>query len=254
MQVSDWIASFAALFSAIAAVVSTFIIARWGKEFARAKGAQIEAKDAQIETLRSSTEKLLIQKDAQIETLRLQIETLRGLTSTKLYEYWVTTREQLEDYNEFLLAQLAEIKAAVQEKDAEIQDLKGKVTEGTRVEKIKSERDEFEAKVDSLEKELQEIRSKQRELDIGESELASPQAQILQFLGKFIEQHGYPPSIVEIGSAVGINSTSVVGYNLRRLEEKGFVTRDPEISRGVTVTEIARRVMSDGSRFNAMKG
>src|SRR5262249_41241797 len=46
-------------------------------------------------------------------------------------------------------------------------------------------------------------------------------------------EHGYPPSIREIGQAVGISSTSVVDYNLRALERNGLIRRDREVSRGL---------------------
>jgi repressor LexA len=70
--------------------------------------------------------------------------------------------------------------------------------------------------------------------------LSERQSRIIEFLGEYMEEHGYPPSIREIGAAAGISSTSVVSYNLKRLEEKGFISRDEEISRGITLTDTAR--------------
>ena len=66
--------------------------------------------------------------------------------------------------------------------------------------------------------------------------LSERQRRILEFLGEYIEENGYPPSIREIGSAAGISSTSVVSYNLRRLEERGYISRDREVSRGLKLT------------------
>ncbi|WBL36862.1 transcriptional repressor LexA [Tepidiforma flava] len=63
--------------------------------------------------------------------------------------------------------------------------------------------------------------------------LSPRQQQILDFLRAFIEEHDYPPSIRDIQEGCGISSTSVVDYNLRKLEEKGFIRRDREISRGI---------------------
>ena len=63
--------------------------------------------------------------------------------------------------------------------------------------------------------------------------LSQRQHKILEFLEEYLEENGYPPSIREIGKAAGISSTSVVSYNLRRLEEKGYIGRDPEVSRGL---------------------
>lgn len=65
------------------------------------------------------------------------------------------------------------------------------------------------------------------------SGLSERQRAILAFIREFSDEHGYPPSIREIGQAVGISSTSVVDYNLRVLEASGFIRRDREVSRGL---------------------
>ncbi|MEE8391851.1 MAG: transcriptional repressor LexA [Anaerolineae bacterium] len=69
-----------------------------------------------------------------------------------------------------------------------------------------------------------------------EKQLSERQQSILEFLGEYIEENGYPPSIREIGAAAGISSTSVVSYNLQRLEERGYISRDKEVSRGLKLT------------------
>lgn len=63
--------------------------------------------------------------------------------------------------------------------------------------------------------------------------LSDRQQRILDFVGEYTGDHGYPPSIREIGRAVGISSTSVVDYNLRALERGGLIRRDREVSRGL---------------------
>jgi repressor LexA len=70
--------------------------------------------------------------------------------------------------------------------------------------------------------------------------LSERQRRILEFLGTYVEENGYPPSIREMGAAAGISSTSVVSYNLRRLEEKGYITRDRDVSRGLKLVSAAR--------------
>ena len=65
--------------------------------------------------------------------------------------------------------------------------------------------------------------------------VSGKQAQILEFLRQFIDEKDYPPSIRDIQEGCGISSTSVVDYNLRKLEEKGFIRRDREVSRGIEV-------------------
>ena len=66
-------------------------------------------------------------------------------------------------------------------------------------------------------------------------ELSGKQGQILEFLRNFIEDKDYPPSIRDIQDGCGISSTSVVDYNLRKLEEKNYIRRDREVSRGIEI-------------------
>src|SRR5438128_8428945 len=70
--------------------------------------------------------------------------------------------------------------------------------------------------------------------------LSERQRQMLVFIREFVEHHGYPPSIREIGDRVGISSTSVVDYNLRVLERDGYLRRDREVSRGLELTSTSR--------------
>lgn len=67
--------------------------------------------------------------------------------------------------------------------------------------------------------------------------LTERQRRMLEFIQRFTEENGYPPSIREIGNAVGITSTSVVNYNLNRLVEEGYLGRDQNVSRGIRLTE-----------------
>ena len=68
-------------------------------------------------------------------------------------------------------------------------------------------------------------------------ELSVKQRGILQFLEDFIAEHDYPPSIRDIQTGCDISSTSVVDYNLKRLEEKGFIRRDREVSRAIELLD-----------------
>lgn len=68
--------------------------------------------------------------------------------------------------------------------------------------------------------------------------LSARQERILVFIRQYRDEHGYPPTIREIGKAVGISSTSVVKYNLERLEDKGKLERSEEISRGLRLKEL----------------
>lgn len=64
-------------------------------------------------------------------------------------------------------------------------------------------------------------------------ELSKRQQRILEMIEAYMAEYGYPPTIREIGDAVGISSTSVVSYNLRVLQRKGYLERSPEVSRGL---------------------
>jgi len=68
--------------------------------------------------------------------------------------------------------------------------------------------------------------------------LSDRQEAMLGFITNFIDENGYPPTIREIGKACGISSTSVVNYNLNKLEREGLLARDREVSRGLRLSEL----------------
>ena len=67
--------------------------------------------------------------------------------------------------------------------------------------------------------------------------LTDRQQRILRFIWEFSEDRGYPPSIREIGEAADISSTSVVNYNLEKLEREDLIERDRRQSRGLRLSE-----------------
>ena len=54
---------------------------------------------------------------------------------------------------------------------------------------------------------------------------------ILKYIAKQIEKNGYPPSVREIGKAVGLSSTATVHGYLAKLEEKGYVKKETQKGR-----------------------
>lgn len=72
------------------------------------------------------------------------------------------------------------------------------------------------------------------------SELSARQSKIMEYIRDFIDENDYPPSVRDIQRGCGVSSTSVVDYNLRRLEEKGVLERDREVSRGIKLPGRAR--------------
>lgn len=68
-----------------------------------------------------------------------------------------------------------------------------------------------------------------------DSSLTERQRTILNVIRASVTSRGYPPSIREIGDAVGLTSTSSVAHQLRTLERKGYLRRDPNRPRAVDV-------------------
>jgi repressor LexA len=61
------------------------------------------------------------------------------------------------------------------------------------------------------------------------------QQMILDYIQDYCKTHGYPPSIRDIGKAVGLKSSSTVHMYLVQLEEKGYIRRDPARPRAIIV-------------------
>ena len=68
-------------------------------------------------------------------------------------------------------------------------------------------------------------------------ELTKRQQQILEFIRGEIHRCGYPPSVREIGHAIGLSSSSTVHSHLAALESKGFIRRDPSKPRALEVLD-----------------
>ncbi|WP_256837828.1 transcriptional repressor LexA [Ornithinimicrobium faecis] len=69
----------------------------------------------------------------------------------------------------------------------------------------------------------------------GRADLTARQAKVLQVIRDSVDQRGYPPSLREIGEAVQLASPSSVAYQLRMLERKGYLRRDPNRPRAIEV-------------------
>ncbi len=68
-----------------------------------------------------------------------------------------------------------------------------------------------------------------------ENGLTPRQRRVLEVIRDSVERRGYPPSVREIGEAVGLTSTSSVSHQLAMLQRKGFLRRDPNRPRAVDV-------------------
>jgi repressor LexA len=71
-----------------------------------------------------------------------------------------------------------------------------------------------------------------------EADLTSKQAEILAVIKDNLRRKGYPPSVREIGQAVGLSSSSTVHGYLRKLEKKGYLRRDPTKPRAIEVLDL----------------
>ncbi len=72
--------------------------------------------------------------------------------------------------------------------------------------------------------------------------LSQKQERILDFLRRFLDDRGYPPTIRDIVSGCGLSSTSVADYNLKALERQGYIRRGRDISRGIELVGRSRRL------------
>lgn len=81
------------------------------------------------------------------------------------------------------------------------------------------------------------------------SKLSKRQNDILKFIKSEVRKKGYPPSVREIGEAVGLASSSTVHGHLTRLEKKGFIRRDPTKPRAIEImdTSMAANVPKSGA-------
>ena len=102
----DWIYGLAALSSAVAAVLAWLAKLWWGKEYGAAKDAVIQA------------------KDAQIEVLQREVQALQQLTPMRIREYFLSVRQQLEEYNDALRLELVAAKQRLEAKEAEVNTLR----------------------------------------------------------------------------------------------------------------------------------
>lgn len=67
--------------------------------------------------------------------------------------------------------------------------------------------------------------------------ISQRQSIIIAVIQDSVRDRGYPPTVRELCEATGTSSTSVISYNLKRLEEFGYIRRNKDRSRGIQLTE-----------------
>ncbi|NPC92896.1 repressor LexA [Bacillus sp. WMMC1349] len=74
------------------------------------------------------------------------------------------------------------------------------------------------------------------------TKLSKRQLDILRFIKEEVKRKGYPPSVREIGEAVGLASSSTVHGHLARLETKGLIRRDPTKPRAIEILDAEEEI------------
>ena len=75
--------------------------------------------------------------------------------------------------------------------------------------------------------------------------LTAKQQQIYEYIQEFSAQYGYPPSVREIGAAVGLKSPSTVHFHLKGLEEAGVLVKAEGKTRAITLPGASRRPVAE---------
>ena len=70
----------------------------------------------------------------------------------------------------------------------------------------------------------------------------------LKVIYETIDKHGFPPTVREIGEAIGVASTATVYSFLRDLERDGYITRMPRRSRAITITARGLELIGVGDK------
>jgi repressor LexA len=79
-------------------------------------------------------------------------------------------------------------------------------------------------------------------------DLTKRQQEIFEFIKKYSAAHGYPPTVRDIGKAVGLASSSTVHAHLANLEKAGLLRRDPTKPRAIELLDRAIGGVRDGVR------
>lgn len=81
-------------------------------------------------------------------------------------------------------------------------------------------------------------------MDFSMKDLTKRQREIFDYISRYLAKHGYPPTVREIGKAVGLHSSSTVHAHLAKLEKLGVLKRDPSKPRAIEVmVERAKRAV-----------
>ena len=168
MDLSQLIPLVASLASAVAAILAWIAKIRWSDEYSKAKDETIKAKDtliqvkdAQLQTLITNKDEIMKAKDEQIKVLEREVNSLNELTPMKIREYFLSVREQMEEYNNLLKKELDEAHKELSTKSEEIHNLKQEGEKNiSEIEKLEEERQRIAEAVSTLEDQLKELQQR----------------------------------------------------------------------------------------------
>src|SRR5256714_9247819 len=81
-----------------------------------------------------------------------------------------------------------------------------------------------------------------------ELNLTKRQQEIFDFIKRYSAKHGYPPTVRDIGKAIGLTSSSTVHAHLSNLEKVGLLRRDPSKPRALELLDRATSTMADAAK------
>src|SRR5690242_11043782 len=84
-------------------------------------------------------------------------------------------------------------------------------------------------------------------MDVGK-DLTKRQQEIFDFIKKYSAKYGYPPTVRDIGKAVGLASSSTVHAHLANLEKRGLLRRDPTKPRAIELLDRVGQAVQDTAR------
>ena len=157
----EWLYLISTIASSLAAVLAWAAKLWWGREFAAAKDEIIKAKEAQIELLTS------------------EIDSLRELTPMKIREYFLSVREQMEEYNNLLKSQLDDAHKQLENKTAEVESLKKEGEKSAaEIKKIEDERKQIVEAASNLKQHLQVSGNILKKMDLDDDILREAQEEL----------------------------------------------------------------------------
>ena len=135
----EWINGLISFFSVFAAVLAWLAKIRWSQEYSQAKDEIIRAKEAQIELLKD------------------EIVGLKDLTPMKIREYFLSTKLQLEEFNDKLLQQLKDANQEIEKLNTRINLMQEEgALHSEQIDKLITERDKIEKTANDLRKLMEE--------------------------------------------------------------------------------------------------